>query len=243
MKDDCAGTRSTDISTFEKVKMRSLKLSLFLLLGCATVFAQNPAQKGVEVGDIDQKADPCTDFFQYANGKWRAENPIPPSMVRWSRRWKAGEDAKEELKVILDDVSSKSNWPRGSTEQLIGDYYGSCMNEAAINKLGITPAKPMLAEIDAMKSAADLQRMVQRLHALSVSAPFGLSSRPDNHNPTQTIANIFASGLGLPDRDYYLKSEPRFVDAREKYLVHVANMFKLVGYDDATAKAAAQTVF
>jgi endothelin-converting enzyme/putative endopeptidase len=228
---------------FEKVKMRFLKLSLFLLLGCATVFAQSSTQKGVEVGDIDQKADPCTDFFQYANGKWRAENPIPASMVRWSRRWKAGEDAKEQLKVILDDVSSKTNWPRGSAEQLIGDYYGSCMNEAAVNKLGIAPAKPMLAEIDAMKSAADLQRMVQRLHALSLSAPCGLNSRPDNHNPTQTIANIYADGLGLPDRDYYLKTEQRFVDAREKYLVHVANMFKLAGYDDATAKAAAQTAF
>jgi endothelin-converting enzyme/putative endopeptidase len=223
--------------------MRFLKLSLFLLLGCVTVFAQSSTQKGVEVGDIDQKADPCTDFFQYANGKWRAENPIPPSMVRWSRRWQAGENAKEQLKIILDDVSSKTNWPRGSAEQLIGDYYGSCMNEAAINKLGIAPAKPMLAEIDAMKSAADLQRMIQRLHALSLSAPFGLTSVPDNHNPTQTIATIYAAGLGLPDRDYYLKTEPRFVDAREKYLVHVANMFKLAGYDDATAKAAAQTVF
>jgi len=66
--------------------MRFLKLSLLLLLGCATVFAQGPTQNGVEVGDIDKNADPCTDFFQHANGKWRAENPIPPSMVRWFRR-------------------------------------------------------------------------------------------------------------------------------------------------------------
>src|SRR6478672_13180530 len=132
--------------------MRFLKPSLLLLATCAfmfgaTAFAQGTPQKGVQTGDIDTKADPCTDFFQYANGKWRAENPIPPSMVRWSRRWKAGEDAKEQLKVILDDVSGKTNWPRGSTEQLIGDYYGSCMNEARINKLGLAPAQPMLAEI------------------------------------------------------------------------------------------------
>ena len=78
---------------------------------------------------------------------------------------------------------------------------------------------------------------------LSLSAPFGLTSMPDNHNPTQVIASIYAAGLGLPDRDYYLKTEPRFHDAREKYLVHVASMFKLAGYDDAKAKAAAQTVF
>ena len=223
--------------------MRFLKLLLLLLASCSTLFAQPAAQRGVQPGDIDRTADPCTDFFQFANGKWRAENPIPPSMVRWSRRWQAGEAAKEQLKEILDDVSKRIDWPHGSVEQLIGDYYGSCMDEARINKLGIAPAKPMLAEIDVMKTPADLQRMIRRLHQLSIFSPFGLTSTPDNHNPTQVIATVFASGLGLPDRDYYLKPEQRFQEAREKYLVHVAAMFKLAGYDDARAKSAAETVF
>ncbi len=223
--------------------MRLLKLSLLFLAGCASLFAQSTPQQGIQMGDIDQKADACTDFFQFANGKWRAENPIPPSMVRWSRRWQAGEAAKDQLKVILDDVSSKTDWPRGSVEELIGDYYGSCMNESRVNKLGIAPAKPMLTEIDAMKTPADLQRMIRRLHEEAVFVPFGLASTPDNHNPSQVIATVFASGLGLPDRDYYLKTEPRFQEAREKYLLHVAAMFKLAGYDDAKAKAAADTVF
>ena len=223
--------------------MRLLKLSLLFLAGCASLFAQSNPQQGIQMGDIDQKADACTDFFQFANGKWRADNPIPPSMVRWSRRWQAGEAAKDQLKVILDDVSSKTDWPRGSAEELIGDYYGSCMNESRINKLGIAPAKPMLTDIDAMKTPADLQRMIRRLHEEAVFVPFGLASTPDNHNPSQVIATVFASGLGLPDRDYYLKTEPRFQEAREKYLLHVAAMFKLAGYDDAKAKAAADTVF
>ena len=223
--------------------MRLLKLSLLLLAGCASVFAQGNSPQGVQMGDIDQKADPCTDFFQYSNGKWRAENPIPPSMVHWSRRWKAGEEAKAQLRVILDDVSSKKDWPRGSTEELIGDYYGSCMNEARINKLALTPAKPTLDAIEAMKTPADLQKMIRRLHDEAVTVPFALGSMPDNHNPGQVIATVAASGLGLPDRDYYLKTEQRFQEAREKYLVHVAAMFKLIGYDDAKAKAAADTVF
>ena len=223
--------------------MRLLKLSLLFLAGCASLFAQSNPQQGIQMGDIDQKADACTDFFQFANGKWRAENPIPPSMVRWSRRWQAGEAAKDQLKVILDDVSSKTDWPRGSVEELIGDYYGSCMNESRVNQLGIAPAKPMLTEIDAMKTPADLQRMIRRLHEEAVFVPFGLSSTPDNHNPSQVIATVSAGGLGLPDRDYYLKTEPRFQEAREKYLLHVAAMFRLAGYDDAKAKAAADTVF
>ncbi|MGH9638225.1 MAG: M13 family peptidase, partial [Candidatus Angelobacter sp.] len=210
------------------------------------MFAQQPqqsAQHGIEVSDLDRKADPCNDFAQFANGTWHEHNPIPAYMDRWSRRWQAGEDAKEQLKDILDDVSKKTDWPRGSVEQLIGDYYGSCMDEPRINKLGIAPAEPMLKEIDAMKTAADLQHMIFRMQELGIFVPFGLISQPDNHNPSQTLADVFASGLGLPDRDYYLKPEQRFQEARAKYLIHVANMFRLAGYSEAKAKAAASTVF
>jgi endothelin-converting enzyme/putative endopeptidase len=225
--------------------MRLLRfLPLLLLAACSlSLFAQTVPQQSIQLGDLDRKADPCTDFFQYANGTWRANNPIPASMMRWSRRWQSGEAAKEQLKEILDDVSRKTDWPKGSVEELIGDFYGSCMDETRIDKLGLAPAEPMLKEIEAAKTPADLQRLIRRLNDLTVNAPFGLTSSPDNHNPTQTIATIYASGLGLPDRDYYVKTEQRFQEAREKYLVHVANIFKLAGYDAAKAKAAADTVF
>lgn len=223
--------------------MRLLKTILILLAACAPAAAQSASQHGIYTSDMDRKADPCTDFAQYANGTWHAQNPIPAYMDRWSRRWQAGEDAKAQLKDILDEVSRRKDWPKGSVEQLIGDYYGSCMDESRINKAGLAPAEPLLKDIDAMKTPADVQHMILRLHEFGVFVPFGLVSSPDNHNPGQTIAEIFASGLGLPDRDYYLKTEPRFQEARAKYLVHVANMFKLAGYDDARAKAAANTVF
>lgn len=223
--------------------MRLRALLLAVSLWSLSVAAQTGAQHGIQLGDLNRNADPCTDFAQYANGTWHAQNPIPSYMDRWSRRWQAGEDAKEQLKDILGDVSKKTDWPKGSVEQLIGDYYGSCMDEARINKAGLTPAEPLLKQIDAVKNQADLQRMIRHLNEVGAFVPFALFSQPDNHDPGQTIANIFASGLGLPDRDYYLKTEPRFQDARAKYLVHVANMFKLAGYDDAKAKTAATTGF
>src|SRR3954468_1742889 len=118
-----------------------MKHALLLLPLSAAALAQAP-QKGIEVSDLNRSVDPCTDFFEYSNGTWRADNPMPASMVRWSRRWQAGETAKEQLKTILDDVSAKKDWPKGSVEQLISDHYGSCMDEARANKLGATPIKP-----------------------------------------------------------------------------------------------------
>jgi len=218
-------------------------LALAALAVAPAAFGAEPALRGIETSDIDRGAEPCTDFFQFANGAWRKENPIPPSMVRWSRRWAAGEVAKDQLKGILDEVSARKDWPAGSVEQLIGDHYGACMDEARIDQLGVTPLRPLLDDIDALKDAAGVQRMIRRLHDLKVDVTFGVTASPDNHNPSEVIADIYASGLGLPDRDYYFKTEPRFVEARDKYRAHVATTLKLAGYGEAEAKAAADTVF
>jgi putative endopeptidase len=223
--------------------MRAIGLFLIILFCSLPSTAQTAAQHGIQMGDLDKKCDPCTDFAQYANGSWHSQNPIPAYMDRWSRRWRAGEEAKDSLKVILEEVSSRTDWPKGSVEQLIGDYYSSCMDESRINRLGLSPAEPMLKEIREMSSTEDLRRMILSLNEQGIAVPFALFSQPDSHNPSETIAGVFASGLGLPDRDYYLKPEPRFQEAREKYRVHVANMFKLAGYDEQSAKAAAETVF
>ena len=217
------------------------RVILCVFLACIAALGQT-AQKGVEAADIDRKADPCNDFFQYANGAWRASNPIPASMQRWSRRWASGELAKDQLKEILDDASKKTDWPKGSIEQQIGDYYGACMNEKRLNELGIKPIQPMLAEIDAIKTSADVQKMIGKMHDLEIQAPFFLYASSDNHNPTEVVADILAAGLDMPDRDYYLKSDDRFKDARDRYRVHVANIFKLAGYSDADAKTASDTV-
>jgi endothelin-converting enzyme/putative endopeptidase len=200
------------------------------------------ALRGPFVADMDRSVNACTDFPQFTSGNWHAANPIPASMVRWSRRWKSGEDAKSQLKDILDDVSQKPDWPQGSVEQLLSDHYGACMNEEAVNALGVKPIAPMMAEIDQIVDRAGVQRMITRLHRLAITAPFGLTSRSDNHNPENVIAYVYASGLGLPDRDYYLKKEERFVEARQQYREHIVRLFGLAGYPEAEARAASDAV-
>jgi endothelin-converting enzyme/putative endopeptidase len=222
------------------VTMRLFLAASVLALASTPLLAE--PSRGVETDDLDRSVPACTDFYEFANGSWRARNPIPPSMVRWSRRWAAGETAKEQLRVILDEVSAKTTWAPGSVEQLIGDHYASCMDEKRIDALGYTPVQPLLAEIDAVKDAASLPRLIARLHDLSIPVPFGLAAASDNHNPSQVLADVYAGGLGLPDRDYYLKPEPRFQESREKYRTHVARTFKLAGSSEAESKAAADVV-
>jgi putative endopeptidase len=221
---------------------RSGRLVL-VALAAAALAAAAPTRKGIETGDLDRGVAPCTDFYEFANGAWRAANPIPPSMVRWSRRWAAGEAVKDQLNAILAEVSARADWPKGSVEQLIGDYYGACMDEATVEKLGLEPIKPLLTEIDALADIAAVQKMIGRFHELAIAVPFGLAALPDNHDPSRVIAALYASGLGLPDRDYYLKTEPRFQEAREKYRLLVAHVIELSGKSRRNSRIESEAVF
>jgi putative endopeptidase len=225
--------------------MRKLTIP-FLAIFCSSflfpheLFSQN--LHGIDLTDLDRKAEPCTDFYEFANGTWRANNPIPASMTRWSKRWQAGETSKDKLKEILETTTADTNAPKGSNEQIIGDYYGACMDEARVNARGFEPLKPWFARIGAAKDNAELQRVMADMHDILVTDPFAFGSSQDPHKPSWVLADIGASGLALPDRDYYLKPEQRFKEAREKYVAHVVAMFKLAGWDEKTSSAAAQTI-
>jgi endothelin-converting enzyme/putative endopeptidase len=198
--------------------------------------------KGIQAGDVDRGADPCTDFYAFANGAWRAANPIPPGTQRWSRRSVAREANREALKTLLGELAARSDWPRGSTEQRLGDHFAACMDERAIDAAGVSPLAPLLAEIAAVGDGAGVQRAVRRLHQLAVPAPFVVSAASDYHDPANMVVNIAAGGLGLPDRDHYLKTEPRFVEVRETYRAHVAAVLALGGTPAAAAREAADDI-
>jgi len=224
------------------VSMRVKSAVLCLLVTAGVGVAGAEGLSGIETGDLDRSVDPCTDFFEYANGTWRRQNPIPPSMQRWSRRWQAGETAKEQLRVILDAVSARRDWAAGSTEQLIGDFYSSCMDASGRERAGLGPAQPLFARIEAAGTPHDVARLIRELHELAIFVPFGLGGASDLHEPGRVIADVSAGGLGLPDRDYYLKPEDRFREAREKYVRHVAAVLRLAGEDPAVAEAGALAV-
>ncbi|MGH8188506.1 MAG: hypothetical protein ACREUC_18255, partial [Steroidobacteraceae bacterium] len=170
-------------------------LTIALPLAVSGALAQDPPAppplSGVQVGDINRNVDPCTDFFEFANGRWRAENPIPASMPRWSRRWAAGEATKDHLREILE-AAAATRALRGTAEQLTGDFYAGCMDEAQADRLGAKPVEPLLAEIDAVRNGTDVQRLIARLHRIAIPVPFGLFADADYRNPSIVIAHFYA---------------------------------------------------
>ena len=157
-----------------------------------------PAPKGIEPQRPDRAADPCTDFYAFANGAWRAANPIPPGHSAGAGGAAAREANRQQLKTLLEELAAKADRPRGSVEQQLGDHFAACMDEAAIDAAGVTPLAPLLADIAGVQDAAGVQRMIRRLHELAIPAPFVVTGASDYHDPASVVVNIAAGGLGLP---------------------------------------------
>jgi putative endopeptidase len=239
-----------------------LAVVLPLFSGSFTAFAQaNPAAPSgtvtpqldhFDVTQVDRSLDPCVDFYQYACKKWIAKNPIPPDQANW---WLGAKLMIWNQTVVRDilEKASADDPKRSPSEQKIGDYYASCMNETEINAKGITAIQPELDRIAALQSKTQLPEELARIHRItftlapgtdsgSTGALFGFSSGQDLDDASKVVAVLDQGGLGLPDRDYYLKSDEKSADLRQQYVAHLQKTFQLLGETPVEALAHAKTV-
>ncbi|MFB9864129.1 M13 family metallopeptidase [Rufibacter immobilis] len=202
------------------------------------VSQSEPLVKGVGLNmeNLDRSVSPCEDFNLFANGGWLKNNPIPASESRWGSFNELADNNNKTLRAVVDAAVAVNNAPKGSSTQLVGDFYAAGMDSAAIEKAGLTPLKPELDRINAIKDRASLLQAMAHLKTIGRGGVFGFYVGQDDKNSTQYIVNITQSGLGLPDRDYYLKTDARSQSIREEYQKHMANMFRLLGDTEATAR-------
>ncbi len=196
---------------------------------------------GFDTAIMDTKADPCTDFYQFACGKFSEKYPIPGDLPLYDQFENLDEYNRQLLHGILEQAS-KQTTNRSSDEQKIGDYYASCVNTTAINADGLKPLRPELDRIDALQNKKELPALIAHYQRISVNAFFSLGSMQDFKDATKEIAVVDQGGLGLPEKDYYLRGDPKSVQLRQQYVQHVANMLHLYGESADKAMTDAKAV-
>lgn len=183
----------------------------------------------IDTNNFDKKASPKEDFYQYVNGSWMAKNPVPGDKSRWGAFDVMDRENNEKVKLLLEETSKKTDNPKGSTAQKMGDFYASAMDSTKIESLGASPIKSILAEIDGMKNIEDLQKIMAKYHSEGDAPFFAIGAEPDMKNSSMNILGIYQSGYGLPDRDYYLANDDRSKEIRVKYLEYMQKLFSFVG--------------
>ena len=222
-----------------RLSVVALAFVSFLSIASAQQPAATNYTPALDVTAMDRTIDPCVDFFAYSCGGWIKKNPIPPDQSSWDTYSKMQDENLVQLRSILE-AASAADANRKPVDQKIGDYYASCTDEKAIDAKGVDPLKPSLEQIAKISSKAQIADVAAAM--ISDGVLFRFESTQDPHAADQVIANADQGGLGLPDRDYYLKDDAKSVELRKGYLAHVQKMFELLGDKPETAAAEAQTV-
>ncbi len=231
------------------VTFPSSSLALIAVLAAAPAYSQDQAVSAqssheLRVFDsslVDKSVNPCENFYRYSCNGWFKRNPLPPDQTSYGRFTELYELNRLHLKEILEEAS-KPGANRTPNEQKIGDEYASCMDTDAINKLGLVPIQPELDRIAALRKPDELPVLLAHLHTIGVNAFFSFGSNQDFADANQVISFYGAGGLGLPERDYYFRTDAKSVEQRKQYVDHVRKMFILAGETEAQAAKDADTV-
>ncbi|MDP9340389.1 MAG: M13 family metallopeptidase [Acidobacteriota bacterium] len=203
--------------------------------------ADTPSSWGFSTANLDKSCKPCDDFYKFAMGGWMKNNPIPADRPAWSTSAELQEKNLAQLRQITE-ASAAAKASRGSNEQKVGDFYASCMDTVAIESAGAKPLGTQLAAIDAINDRNALLAQIAALHKEGIQAVFDFSSTQDFADSTKVIGDADQGGLGMPDRDYYLRDDDRSKQLRTDYVAHVTKMFQIAGDPAEKSAAEAQTV-
>jgi endothelin-converting enzyme/putative endopeptidase len=217
-----------------------LKFTIIASLTVCALCAQTNASRvsgppKFDLNAMDKSVDPCVDFYHYACGTWLKNNPIPADQAMWGRFNELADRNRDILHDILEQ-SAKPAAGRDATTQKIGDYYAACMDEKAIDAKGLTPLEPELTRISNLKDKSQLADAIAHLHSMGVDVLFQFSSGQDFKDSNDVIAQFDQGGLGLPDRDFYLKDDAKSAEIRDKYVAHLQRMMELAGEKPDQAK-------
>ena len=224
--------------------MKALALLIFFLSLAAAQdrpLTSLPYTPSLDTEFMDRSADPCVDFYKYSCGNWIKLNPIPADQPSWDVYGKLTAENERFLWGILEEAAKPSP-DRSANEQKIGDYFGTCMDETAADQAGSKPLAPDLEAIAKMQRISDLPPLLARLHQAGDGGFFYFMSNQDYADSSRVIGFIWAGGLGLPDRDYYFKTDKKSQEIRDKYVDHVARTFALLGDSPANSRSEARTV-
>lgn len=214
-----------------------ISLSISLILSSAS-FASGP----LNLDWLDKSINPQEDFFTFANGGWIKNNPIPNDHPSWGAFSVLEEENRNKVHAMLIKLSKEKNIKPGSIEQKVGDFYYSGMDVKNIEKLGVTPLAPEFAKINAIANLKDLETVIINLHKMGLMVIFGFGSMQDFADSTKVIASVEQGGLSLPNRDYYLSKDKKFVKIRAEFVKHMTKMFMLLGESKPVALARAKTI-
>jgi putative endopeptidase len=212
------------------------------VLGLAALAQNGGKGHGFDKSRMDETASACNDFYQYANGTWMKTTEIPAAFPSWGSFNILAENNRKTLHEILEESSKNSKAKMGTTEQKIGDYYATCVDEAKREAAGAKPLAPELARIDKIKDVKGVEEEVAHLHSIGTPTLFSFGSLPDLKNSAMVRGFAGQGGLSLPTNEYYTKDDDRSKELRAKLVEHMANMFKLVGDSPEVAAKNAQTV-